>query len=124
MSVSREFLDWVLELSAPLGAVAARRMFGGYGLFLDGLMFAIVVDDVVWFKTDSQNRERFVSIGEPPFTYQRNGKPAQLNFYRAPDKALRRVLYADAVGTQRVRSGAARQSRAVGYPTPQGSRLK
>ena len=51
-------------------------------------MFAIVVDDVVWFKTDSQNRERFVSIGEPPFTYQRNGKPAQLNFYRAPDEAF------------------------------------
>lgn len=88
MSVSREFLDWVLELLAPLGAVAARRMFGGYGLFLDGLMLAIVVDDVVWFKTDSQNRERFVSIGEPPFTYQRNGKPAQLNFYRAPDEAF------------------------------------
>lgn len=88
MSVSREFLDWVLELLVPLGAVAARRMFGGYGLFLDGLMFAIVVDDVVWFKTDSHNSERFVSIGEPPFTYQRNGKSAQLNFHRAPDEAF------------------------------------
>jgi DNA transformation protein len=88
MSVSREFIDWVQELLAPLGRVAPRRMFGGYGLFLDGLMFAIVVDDVVWFKTDAQNRERFVALGEPPFTYQRGGKPAHLHFYRAPDDAF------------------------------------
>ena len=88
MSVSRQFVDWVLELLAPLGAVAARRMFGGYGLFLDGLMFAIVVEDVVWFKTDLQNRERFVALGELPFTYLRAGKPAQLHFYRAPNEAF------------------------------------
>ena len=88
MSVSREFIDWVQELLAPLGQVVPRRMFGGYGLFLDGLMFAIVVDDVVWFKTDAQNRERFVALGQPPFTYQRSGKPARLHFYRAPDDAF------------------------------------
>lgn len=88
MSVSQEFIDWVLDLLAPFGAVTARRMFGGYGLFLDGLMFAIVVDDVVWFKTDAQNRERFAALGDPPFTYQRNGKPAQLHFYRATDDAF------------------------------------
>ncbi len=88
MSGSREFVDWLLELLAPLGTVAARRMFGGYGLFRDGLMFAIVIDDVVWFKTDLQNRERFASLGEAPFTYLRNGKPAQLQFYRAPDAAF------------------------------------
>ena len=63
-------------------------MFGGYGLFLDGLMFAIVVNDVVWFKTDDANRERFAALGEPPFTYLRAGRTAQLNFYRAPDEAF------------------------------------
>ena len=80
MSGSREFVDWLLELLAPLGTVAARRMFGGYGLFRDGLMFAIVIDDVVWFKTDLQNRERFASLGEAPFTYLGNGKSPQLQF--------------------------------------------
>ncbi|MBL8495027.1 MAG: TfoX/Sxy family protein [Rhodocyclaceae bacterium] len=88
MTTSREFVDWVVELLEPLGRVVARRMFGGYGLFLDGLMFAIVIDDVVWFKTDQENRALFVSVGESPFTYLRAGKPAQLNFYRAPDDAF------------------------------------
>lgn len=88
MNVSREFVDWVLELLAPLGPVTARRMFGGFGFFLDGLMFAIALDDAVWFKTDAANREHFAALGEPPFTYQRNGKPAQLYFYRAPDDAF------------------------------------
>lgn len=88
MTASKEFADWVVELLEPLGRVQARRMFGGYGLFLDGLMFAIVIDDVVWFKTDEENRDLFAKLGEPPFTYLRAGKPARLNFFRAPDDAL------------------------------------
>lgn len=88
MSVSREYIDWIVELLLPLGPVAARRMFGGCGLYLDGVMFAIVVDEVVWFKTDEINRAEFAALGEAPFTYLRAGKPARLNFYRAPDDAF------------------------------------
>lgn len=88
MTTSKEFVEWVLELLEPLGRTAARRMFGGYGLFLDGMMFAIVIDDQVWFKTDAENRDIFAALGEPPFTYLRAGKTARLNFFRAPDEAL------------------------------------
>lgn len=88
MTTSREFVEWVAELLEPLGHVVTRRMFGGYGLFFDGLMFAIVIDDQLWFKTDVENRGMFVALGEPPFTYLRAGKPARLSFFRAPDDAL------------------------------------
>lgn len=88
MSASRDYVEWVVELLAPLGAVVARRMFGGYGLFLDGLMFAIVSGDAVWFKVDGQNRARFVALGESPFTYLRKRKPAQLQFVSASDEAF------------------------------------
>lgn len=88
MSASSDYVEWVVELLAPLGAVVARRLFSGYGLFLDGLMFAIVSGDVAWFKVDAENRARFVARGEPPFTCLRKGKPAQLQFFCAPDEAF------------------------------------
>ena len=46
MPVSDEFRDFVLEQLAPAGRVAARAMFGGVGLYLDGLFFALIDDQL------------------------------------------------------------------------------
>ncbi|NIR58502.1 MAG: TfoX/Sxy family protein, partial [Gammaproteobacteria bacterium] len=40
-----EFVSHLLDMLEPLGPVSARRMFGGYGIYLDRLMFALVADD-------------------------------------------------------------------------------
>ena len=45
MSVSDEFLAFVLDLLDAWGGVTARKMFGGAGLYRDGVMFALVADD-------------------------------------------------------------------------------
>lgn len=81
------FVDHVADLLAPLGATV-RRMFGGHGLFLDGLMFALVADDRLYFKADDENRALFEDAGSEPFTYLRRGKPASLSYFSAPDDAL------------------------------------
>ena len=83
-----EFVDYVIELLGPFGTVAARRMFGGHGVFLDGLMFAIVSDETLWFKADEMNRHEFEEVGCESFQYQRSGKTATLGFYRAPADAM------------------------------------
>jgi DNA transformation protein len=83
-----EFVGYVLELLAPLGAVVARRMFGGHGLYLDGLFFGLVHDGVLYLKADEKTRLQFESAGCERFTYERHGKPAALNFYRAPEDAM------------------------------------
>lgn len=83
-----DFVDYLIELLTDLGNVTGKRMFSGYGLFIDGMMFAIVVDDAVWFKTDGENRADFEALGLPRFTYLRKGQPAALNFFRPPDEAL------------------------------------
>jgi len=67
MAVSVEFRDYVLEMLAPLGGVAARRMFGGAGLYRDGAIFALVADDVLYFKVDDGNRGDFEAAGSGPF---------------------------------------------------------
>ncbi len=67
MAVSDEFRDYVLEQLAPAGKVVPRRMFGGVGLYLDGLFFALIDDDSLYFKTNDANRPRYEKAGSRPF---------------------------------------------------------
>ena len=83
-----EFLVHALELLAPLGRVTARRMFGGQGLYCDGVFFGIVMDGTLYLKTDGRNRADFEEAGSEIFSYSRKGRRATLNFYRAPEDAM------------------------------------
>ena len=53
MARHSEFVEFVLELLAPLGNVRARAMFGGYGIYRGEIMFAIITDDRMYFKADA-----------------------------------------------------------------------
>lgn len=87
MPVSSDYTSFLLELAAPLGPVTSRRMFGGVGLFADGLMFGLVVDDVLYFKVDDENRPAFESEGMEVFSYERSGgKRASLSYWRVPER--------------------------------------
>jgi DNA transformation protein len=83
-----EFVIHVVELLAPLGRVSVRRMFGGHGLYCDGVFFGIVHDDTLYLKADAMNRAEFERAGCEVFSYSRKGKMATLNFYRAPEDAM------------------------------------
>ena len=63
MSVSDEFLEYILDQLSAWGDVTARKMFGGAGLYRDEKMFGLIADDVVYLKVDDSNREAFVQAG-------------------------------------------------------------
>lgn len=86
--MSDDFIDYVMELFGPFGTVGARRMFGGHGVYLDGLMFAIVSEDTLYLKADDMNRIEFAQAGCEIFSYARKGKRATISFYRAPEDAM------------------------------------
>ena len=86
--MSDDFVDYVMELFGPFGTVAVRRMFGGHGMFLDGLMFALLSGDALYLKADEMNRVEFEQAGCEIFSYARNGRRATLNFFRAPEDAM------------------------------------
>ncbi len=87
MATHSEYTDFLLELLHPLGPVTARRMFGGAGLFADGLMFALIADDVVYFKVDDQNRPAFEAEGMNPFTYEsKAGKRGVMAYWQVPER--------------------------------------
>jgi len=99
MARENEFLAHVRDLLAPFGEGAEylriRPMFGGFGVFLGDTMFALIADDVVYFKADGHTLADFQAAGSQPFTYTRGGKDRQMSYYTVPDGALedRETLY-------------------------------
>ena len=60
--------DDIRDLFFAFGPVTVRRMFGGAGIYADGMMFALVADGVIYLKADEQNVPAFERENLPPFT--------------------------------------------------------
>ena len=84
----QDYAAHIVDLLQGMGPVYSRRMFGGYGIFLDGLMFALIADNELYLKVNEETRAGFEALGLAPFTYDRQGRPARLNYYQAPEEAL------------------------------------
>lgn len=83
------FVSHCLELLAPLGAVRARRMFGGYGLYIGDVFVALIADERLYMKTDDTSRAAFEDAGCEPFAYSRRDRAAvTLSYWTAPEQAL------------------------------------
>lgn len=84
-----EFTAYLLELLVPLGAVSARRMFGGVGLFHAGMMFGLIAGDELFFKVGDTNRPLYEAAGEAPFSYQtKHGLHTIGSYWRCPPDLL------------------------------------
>jgi DNA transformation protein len=67
IKVSAAFRDYVLAQLDELGEVTSRSMFGGVGLYRNGVFFGIVAGDVLYFKVGAANRRDFEKYKAPPF---------------------------------------------------------
>jgi DNA transformation protein and related proteins len=84
MPVTPAFRDYVLDLLAPLRPTA-KRMFGGFGVMLNGTMFALLTRDELYFRVDDTTRPRFDAAGCSPFGYNRAGRDVVIaSYYAAP----------------------------------------
>jgi DNA transformation protein len=84
----QEFASYVVDLMQTIGPVYSKRMFGGYGIFLEGLMFALIADSVLYLKADKESEGDFTERGLEPFTYNKKGKLMKMSYYQAPEEAL------------------------------------
>ena len=86
MSASDSFLDMLRELLAPLGHIAIKRMFSGASIYCDGLIFALVEDDVLYLKAGAKTQSRFEAEGLGPFTYEGKTRPVSMSYWRVPER--------------------------------------
>jgi len=90
MARQNEFVDYLLELLRSFGHVTSRAMFGGHGIYKDGLIFGLVIDEAFYLKVDDVNRGEFDERGLRPFVYhsKSKGKEVSLGYYQCPEEAL------------------------------------
>jgi|CXWL01.1.fsa_nt_gi DNA transformation protein len=82
-----EFVEYLTgDLLSDLPEVTSRTLFGGWALYSEGVVFAIVIQDILYFKVDETNKEEYEALGSSPFTYTtKNGKRVALSYFRIPD---------------------------------------
>ena len=88
MSKDRTFADSVLGLLLPLGPARARAMFGGWGVYMDDTMFALIADGELFLKIDGETEAEFAAAGAEPFVFSRNGESITMSYRKAPDGSL------------------------------------
>ncbi len=83
-----DFKDKIVHHLNQVAPVTARAMFGGYGLYADGIMFALIAYETLYFKVDDENRADYLEADMGPFLYERHGKPIEMSYYQLPEMVL------------------------------------
>jgi DNA transformation protein and related proteins len=87
MAMSEDYLEYVKDQLGGAGAVHMRKMFGGVGIYLDGVIFALIAYDTLYFKVDDKNRPDFEAQGMGPFVPFGEGSYA-MGYYEVPAEVL------------------------------------
>ncbi len=87
MSADAAIIELLDEVLAPLGAFQAKRMFGGYGLYVDAVFFAILDGGALYFKIDDLRKELYEAEGMRAFSYStKSGTHALTSYWSVPER--------------------------------------
>lgn len=87
-SIPDEFAQHLTDVFRLFGPISLRRMFSGYGIYHDGVMFGLISQDTLYLKADAENYADFKDQGLSQFEYVRQGKIIGLSYYQAPEIVL------------------------------------
>lgn len=123
MSASEAIIELLREVLETTGAFKARAMFGGHGLYLDGMFFAILDDGVLYFKTSAATAARYDHEAMPAFMYQtKTGVKALGSYRRVPERLYDETDELETWVREAV--AAARAASSKKKPRTRGARLK
>ena len=84
----REYVAHIVDLLQLIGPVESKSMFGGFGMFLEGLMFGLVAGNELYLKVDTQNLQDYEDLGLQAFSFEKNGRQFKMSYYQAPEEAM------------------------------------
>jgi len=82
MAVSESYREFALEQLGRLSPVTGKAMFGGVGIYSQGLFFALIAEDRLYFKVDDSTRPDFERLGMEPF--RPYGEDSAMGYYEVP----------------------------------------
>lgn len=84
------FHDYVMQdILAEIEGTTSRRMFSGYGIYLYGTIFGLIIDDELYFKVGENNIDDYKKLNSHPFTYHnKKGKEITMPYWIVPSEIL------------------------------------
>ncbi len=67
MPADAGYLNHIMGLLEPIGNITSRAMFGGYGIFHEGAMFALISGSILYYKVDESNLASYEKAGSSRF---------------------------------------------------------
>ncbi len=84
-----QFVEYVRELLEPFGTITYKAMFGGFGIYKNGIIFAIIAENELYFKADARVGAIFEQQGSEQFSYDtKKGKRVSMCYWRIPPEVL------------------------------------
>ncbi|MGC9421100.1 TfoX/Sxy family DNA transformation protein [Vibrio sp.] len=74
-----------MRLFEPLGRIKSRSMFGGFGIFANDTMFALVVNNQLHIRANDKLAAKFKQQGYQPYVYTKKGFPVVTKYYALPE---------------------------------------
>jgi DNA transformation protein and related proteins len=97
MTISKDFADYCCELLSGVGNPVAKRMFGGWGISVDGVTIAVIADlgklggsnQKLYLKVDDITKTQFEAAGGKRFEMaSKDGKLMGMNYFTTPDDTM------------------------------------
>ncbi len=87
-----DFCDYVVgDVLGHIPNVTAKKMFGGYGIYQAGRIFAIITSDSdLYFKVGESNQARYEVLGSEPFIYtgHKTKKPTPMPYWHISESVM------------------------------------
>ncbi|MCK5707784.1 MAG: TfoX/Sxy family protein [Candidatus Aureabacteria bacterium] len=83
MTISDDYILYVAHQLKSLGNLTVKKMFGGAGIYFENVFFALIADDVLYFKVDETNRKHYEKKAMGPFK-PFDDKPYTMQYYEVP----------------------------------------
>lgn len=88
MPKDQAYIQYLHELLEPLGRISTKIMFGGHGVYCNGIIMGLVIDEAFYLKVDEQTRPLFSAAGCEPFIYEMKSKKISMSYWSAPGDAM------------------------------------
>ncbi|MEK7559368.1 MAG: TfoX/Sxy family protein [Patescibacteria group bacterium] len=85
----RSFHGFVIEeVLREIPGITSRSMFGGWGIYKDGIFFALIADNQLYFKVDDSNKKDYQNLGSEPFVYESKHGKMTMSYWLLPEEVM------------------------------------
>lgn len=90
MTKDNSFHEYVMnEVFAGIDGITSKPMFGGWGIYQDGVFFALISKGELYSKVDENNQADYEKLGSKPFVYTgHKGKDVTMSYWLLPEEIM------------------------------------